>query len=165
MALFSCFKQGFKSIGNINILILVAKKNTLNATETVKCFLCTFCHELWFSSHQFDAAALFKRKIFEAVCDGNFEPPEQVKFEKFIHLVSTMGAPTGSLNSPNQWLNDMSNHFIKAYFTASRNYIQIFTKTFRFKRIYCSKIKTRSKVKRLCLFWAYFWAFMSNTRN
>ena len=105
MALFNRFKQGFNCIGDIKILILVAKKNILKATEAVKCFLCTFYLEPRFTSHQFHAATLLK-KIFDGVWDGNFEQSEQVKLEQLPHLVPTMVVPTGSLNSWNQWIND-----------------------------------------------------------
>ena len=104
VALFNCFKQGFNCIADIKMLILVAKKNTLKATETEKQFLCTFYHESRFTSHQFDAAMLLK-KIFEGVCNGNFKQSGQVKFEKFLCLAPTMVAHPGSLNSWSQWIN------------------------------------------------------------
>ena len=65
MVLFNCFKQVFNCITDLKILILVAKKNTLKATETVKSFFsCTFYHGPRFTSHQFDAATLLKKKSF-----------------------------------------------------------------------------------------------------
>ena len=106
MVLFSYFTQAFNCICKHKILILDAKKNTLKATETVKFFSSTFCHEPRFTSHQFYEPTLLKKKIFEGVWDGNFERSKQVKFAKFLRLVPIMVALPGSLNSRNQWIND-----------------------------------------------------------
>ena len=99
------FKQVFNRIVDIKILILVAKKNTIKATETVKCFLWTFYHGPRFTIHQFNAATLLK-KIFEGVWDSDFQQSEQVKFAKFFRSATTLVVPWGSLNSRNQWIND-----------------------------------------------------------
>ena len=76
VALFNCFKKGFNCIAYMKVLILVSKKNTLKATETVKYFSCTFYHEPRFSSHQFDAATLLKinlLKKFEMAISSNLK--------------------------------------------------------------------------------------------
>ena len=102
------FKQDFNCIADIRILILVAKKNTLKATESEMFFVHI---SLWsqIHSHQFDSATLLK-KMFERLWDSNFEWSEHVKFAKFLPLVPTMVASCGSLNWRNQWMNDQPHY-------------------------------------------------------
>ena len=65
-ALFNFFKQGFNCIADIKILILVANKNTLKATETGKFFM-YILPRTQIHSHQFDAVALPKKNVWRSL--------------------------------------------------------------------------------------------------